>query len=95
MHPVAGDGAATRGIMGLTTPPSSAPHAGCNRFSHDPRQLGQLVQHLSYTVRLLTLHSIRIDTYPLLLPMGAGQAAARRDVSVGATPLYEAETSSR
>ena len=37
------DGAATRDTMGLTTPSPSAPHAGCNRFSHDSRQLGQLV----------------------------------------------------
>ena len=80
-HPPAGSVATTRDTMGLTTPSPLAFKAGHNRFSHDLRQLGQLVQPLSYNPRPrgLVLHSIRIGTYPLPLPTGAGQAV-RRDV---------------
>ena len=80
-QPPAGSAATTRDTMGLTTPSPLAFKAGHNRFSHDLRQLGQLVQLLSYNPRPrgLVLHSIRIGTYPLPLPTGAGQAV-RRDV---------------
>ena len=77
--PSAGSAATTRDTMGLTTPSPLAFEAGHNRFSHDLRQLGQLVQLLSYTPRPrgLVLHSIRIGTYPLPPPAGAGQAVQR------------------
>ena len=80
-QPPAGSAATTRDTMGLTTPSPLAFKAGHNRFSHDLRQLGQLVQPLSYNPRPrgLVLHNIRIGTYLLPLPTGAGQAV-RRDV---------------
>ena len=50
-QPMAGSAATTRDTMGLTTPSPLAFKAGHNRFSHDLRQLGQLVQLLSYNPR--------------------------------------------